>query len=76
MFKLVNACYVSMLVVVTKCVVKESDVFSWDSSSISCNVSLSVGLLVCLSVWWSVCQQQFFWKCYAVSSVYKLLVLL
>ena len=26
MFKLVNACYVSMLVVVTKCIVKEFDV--------------------------------------------------
>ena len=44
MFVLVYACYVFMLVVVTKCVVKESDVV------LAAIVALEVRMLVCFSV--------------------------
>ena len=47
-------------------------IFSCDSSSISRNVGRSVGR----SVGQSVCQQRVLQKCYAVGSVYMLLVLL
>ena len=50
MFKLVNVCYVDILVVSTKDVENDFDVVSCNSSSISRNVGLTVGRSVGLSV--------------------------